>query len=41
MDFLDLLHSTWEYYRSKDAVLEKMSKLQLDLIGYLEGNKDG
>ncbi len=37
--FLDLLESTWRYYRSKDAVLEKLSRLQLDLIAWLENDE--
>lgn len=38
-DFLDLLEATWRYYRSKDAVLEKLSPLQRDLITWLDGRE--
>jgi hypothetical protein len=33
---LDLLEQTWRYYRAKNADLSKLTRLQLDLIAWLE-----
>ena len=39
-EFMDLLESTWLYYRSKDAILAKLTLLQRDLITWLD-DSDG
>lgn len=33
---LDLVDSTWRYWRTKDAALDKLTKLQADLIKWLD-----
>lgn len=38
LQFMDLIETTWRYYRAKDADWAKLTSLQRDLIKWLDGD---